>query len=235
MLVVQHEEECPPAWFGRWLVEAGCRLDVRRPYVPGEQLPGDLDGYDGLLVLGGHMGAYDDADFPWLTQVKSLVREAAADRVPVFGICLGHQLVTVALGGSVVVNPRGQQLGILPVGWCDQADEVLGSRPSAGVQWNNDVVDRLPDGAVVLAATPAGELQAARFAPSVWGVQLHPEADSAVVAPWAEQDRAEHGDVRIDLALAEVRAAEPELLEQWREVATAFARVARPAERVPTR
>ena len=41
VLVVQHEEECPPAWFGVWILEAGVALDVRKPYV-GEALPDDL-------------------------------------------------------------------------------------------------------------------------------------------------------------------------------------------------
>jgi GMP synthase (glutamine-hydrolysing) len=105
ILVVQHEDQCPPAWFGRWLGEAGCDLDVRRPYA-GSPLPDDLARHDAVLVLGGHMGAYDDQEFPWLTQVKVLVREAVTTAVPTFGICLGHQLITVALGGAVVVADR---------------------------------------------------------------------------------------------------------------------------------
>ena len=39
-----------------------------------------------------------------------------------------------------------------------------------------------PTGAVALATAPGGELQAARFAPSVWGVQWHPEVDDEVEA-----------------------------------------------------
>lgn len=222
MLVVQHEDECPPAWFGRWLEGAGCALDVRRPYA-GEQLPAELDEHDGMLVLGGHMGAYDDADFPWLAQVKALVRRAAESEVPVFGICLGHQLVTVALGGSVHRNPRGQQLGVLPVGWAEVDDPVLGSRPSAAIQWNDDVVESLPGGAVELARTADGEVQAARFAPTVWGVQSHPEADRTVVQQWAEDDRSRHPDAVIDAALAAVDEARSRLLAEWAPVAAAFA------------
>jgi GMP synthase (glutamine-hydrolysing) len=219
ILVVQHEEQCPPAWVGMWLAEAGCALDVRRPDL-GESLPEDLSGHDGLLVLGGHMGANDDAEFPWLGGVKALVREAAVGGVPTLGICLGHQLVAVALGGSVTVNPLGQQLGVLEIGW---SDKLLGERPRRGIQWNNDIVDRLPDGAVALARTERGELQAARFAGSVWGVQLHPEADVAVVTPWADADRATQGDALIDAALAEVATAVPEMHQEWEPVARRFA------------
>lgn len=226
LLVVQHEEQCPPAWFGRWLGDAGCDLDVRRPYA-GSPLPADLGNHDAMLVLGGHMGAYDDRQFPWLTQVKALVREAVDTAVPTFGICLGHQLITVALGGTVVVNPRGQQIGVLPIGWGEEPDELLGGAPGIGIQWNNDVVQDLPDGAVALARTPAGELQAARFAPAVWGVQAHPEADRHVVQPWADEDRRHQGDAVVDAALGEVEAAEAELLAGWEKVAAGFAGMVR--------
>lgn len=229
VLVVQHEDECPPAWFGRWIADAGCALDVRRPYA-GDELPDDLSGHHGLLVLGGHMGANDDADHPWLSGVKELVRDAVFSETPTFGICLGHQLVAVALGGTVERSPRGQQLGVLPVGWVgstDPEDPVLATRPAEGIQWNNDIVVELPPEARALAQTADGDLQVCRFAPTVWGVQLHPEADPDVVRPWADADRPQHGDVVIDAALAAVREASPRLLDQWRPVAERFAALVR--------
>ena len=84
VLVVQHQDDCPPALVGDWLVEAGCALDVRRPYA-GDELPADLSGHDALMVLGGSMGAHDDADHPWLTPTKALVRNAVATSTPTLG------------------------------------------------------------------------------------------------------------------------------------------------------
>lgn len=49
LLVLQHEDECPPGMLGRWWVEDGVRLDVRRPYA-GEPMPPDLVGHDGAVV-----------------------------------------------------------------------------------------------------------------------------------------------------------------------------------------
>ena len=236
VLVVEHEAQCPPGWMGQWLHEEGCAVDVRRPYR-GEELPERLDEHRSMLVLGGSMDAYSDERNPWLPQVKQLVRVAAESHVPTLGICLGHQLAAVALGGAVQANPRGQQIGVLEVGWSANAvhDPLLGDVAAArvAVQWNNDLVVVPPVGTEVLARTPAGELQAARFAPTVWGVQSHPEAGEEVVSAWAANDRdsaAERG-VDVDAYLAEVASAREELVSSWRPLAARFATMSREVAR----
>jgi GMP synthase (glutamine-hydrolysing) len=229
VLVVEHEAQCPPGWIGEWLVEAGRQLDVRRPYA-GDPLPDDLREHAGLVVLGGEMGAYDDAAHPWLSHVKKLVRESDPDGPPVLGICLGLQLAAVALGGEVRVNPLGQQIGVLDVGWTDAAatdpllGELAGRAHVPAVQWNCDVVTHLPEGAEPLARTPRGELQAARLAPHVWGVQWHPEAGVDIIAPWAEHDRdaAAARGVDLDGYVQDVADATDALRDAWQVMAQRF-------------
>jgi GMP synthase (glutamine-hydrolysing) len=219
VLVVEHEATCPPALFGAWLEEAGCELVVCRPYA-GDALP-TLAEYDALLVLGGSMAATGPE--AWLAPLRDLVTRAAASDVPTLGICLGHQVCAVAFGGTVEPNPRGQQLGLLDVGWTPAAaeDRLFGpwSTPRRGVQWNDDLVTRLPDDAVLLAATPHGEVQAARFAPTVWGVQWHPEATLEMIESWAVDEPGP----RADAGLAAVREAQSELELSWCDLGKAFA------------
>jgi GMP synthase (glutamine-hydrolysing) len=231
ILVVQHEADGPPGHVGRWLLEAGCQLDVRRAYAD-ELLPDDLDEHHGLLVLGGAMGADDDEQHPWLTPTKDLVRYAADAGVPTLGICLGHQLVATALGGRSVRNPRGQQIGLLDTGFSAAAadDPLLGAvsaRPRRGVHWNDDVVDPLPPGATLLAETAEGEVQAARFGPAMWGVQLHPEVDEGIVGGWMTDDeRTQLVDRGLDAdrILSDIEAARLELDQAWQPLAEGFAR-----------
>ncbi|HEU4515144.1 MAG TPA: type 1 glutamine amidotransferase [Nocardioidaceae bacterium] len=228
ILVVEHEAQCPSGWMGEWLDEAGCAVDVRRPYA-GDALPWRLDEHRSMLVLGGSMDAYSEDRFPWLADVKRLVRAAAEEHVPVLGICLGHQLAAVALGGAVRRNPRGQQIGVLEVGWAPAAasDPLLGAVSSArtAVQWNNDIVTIPPTATQVLARAGTGELQAARFAHTVWGVQCHPEAGADIVEEWAAQDRdsARERGVDVDEYVARVAAATHELRDSWKPLATSFA------------
>jgi len=229
VLVSQHAESVPPALFGDWLREAGCTLDVRR-CDRGDELPA-IKGYDGLLVLGGGMDAEDDRGHPWLPLVRRRIAEAAGAGLPTLGICLGLQLAALALGGTVGRNPNGVRLGLLPVGWgCEVLLDPLVDRIAGegrAVHWNQDVVLGLPAGAVVLARAPHGEVQMARLAPTVWGVQFHPEADAALVAAWATEEGTllTGTDLTAEQVVAQTAAARAELERAWRPLADAFARM----------
>jgi GMP synthase (glutamine-hydrolysing) len=230
LLVVQPEVDDPPHLFGAWLEEAGCLLDVVHPYA-GDPVP-TIDGYAGLLVMGGAMGAHDDEVLDWIGPVKELIRDAVSERVPTLGICLGHQLMGAALGGRVTPNPRGQQVGLIPVGWTDAAagDRLFGglATPRRGVQWNYDLVVEPPPGAVVLAQTERGELQVARYGPSAWGVQHHPEVDESIVGTWVtDSERGELADrgLDADALLREIKEARTELDHAWAPLAAGFADV----------
>ena len=233
-LVVEHEASCPPRLVGQWLEEVGARLEVCRPYA-GDTLPA-LTSYDAAVVLGGEMGANDDDTVAWLAPLKAGIRDAVAAGTPLLGICLGHQVMAVALGGRVERNPRGQVVGLQPVGWTEEAahDAWSGGRTGSevAIHWNNDVVVDLPDGAVVLARSPGGEVQAARLGPRAWGIQAHPEADADLVRRWAASERADHGALghAQDAVLAAIDAAGPALAGHWRPMVQRFAAIAAGSE-----
>ena len=228
--VVQHEVDCPPHLVGSWMADAGASLSVCHAYA-GEPLP-DPASYDALVVLGGAMGANDDATSPWLAPVRERIRQHADDGVPVLGICLGHQLAAVALGGTVEVNADGQTFGLRQLGWTPDAhlDRLMSTvaTPRRGVHWHDDIVTALPEGSVVLARAEGVEVQAARFAPTVWGVQHHPEVDAELIRPWAVADREVHAAQGLDaeVVLAEIDAARDELEAAWRPLAARFVEVA---------
>jgi GMP synthase (glutamine-hydrolysing) len=231
VLVVEHEDDDPIHLLGGWM--EGVDLTVRRAHL-GDPLPTTLEGYDGLVVMGGAMGAHDDEQAPWLPATRALIRVAAADRVPTLGICLGHQLCAVALGGEVSKNPRGRQLVLLEVGFGAAAvdDPLLGPvvGPRRAMHWNDDVVTRLPDGAVRLASASTGEVQAARHAETVWGVQWHPEVDDALIRRWAADGTL--APVDEERLLDELVRSRGELDEAWRPLAISLVSLVRAASRV---
>lgn len=230
--VIQHQPECPPALFGGWLDAAGAALQVFHP-ADGAELPEPAD-LAGLIVLGGEMGANDDQVAPWLPAVRALLREAATEGVPTLGICLSHQLAAVALGGTVIVNPLGKTRGVTPLGWTsDAADDRLfrsWDAPARVVHSNNDVVSELPPGAVVLARSPGGEVQAARFSATVWGVQWHPEVDHDTFAGWSRMEPPTP-EAEAEQQLADLDAARPDLDLAGQFLALRFAALAAERDR----
>jgi GMP synthase (glutamine-hydrolysing) len=221
VLVLQHEDDDPIHLMGTWM--NGVDLTACRPY-DGDAVPESIDGYDGLVVMGGAMGAHDDEKAPWLPAVRDLIGIAADARVPTLGICLGHQLCAVALGGEIVVNPQGRQLGLLDVGWTAEAvdDELMGALvgPRRAMHWNDDVVVDLPAGAVRLATASTGEVQAARHAPNVWGIQWHPEVDDELVAAWANEGGLDPSEK--ERLLDDLVRSRRDLDDWWRPLAERF-------------
>ena len=186
ILVVEHEAACPPHLFGA--LAGGGRLHARRycrPYA-GDALPA-LDGVRRAAGARRPMGANDDERTPWLRPgARTLIRDAVDAGIPTLGICLGHQLIAVALGGGSARNPRGQQVGLLPVGWTEAAaDDRAGSAPhrrrasrSSGTTTSSSPCC---PAARSWRGRRDGEVQVARYGPRAWGVQLHPEVDADVV------------------------------------------------------
>ena len=231
LLVVQHEPDTGPGWFGDWLTAEGLVLEVCHPYA-GEALPA-LTGYAGLLVLGGAMGPGDDDACPWLPATRALMADAVATDLPTFGICLGAELLVAGCGGAVRRGTGGPELGVLgvdldPAAAADPLFGALSGHPRV-LQWHWEEMAVLPAGAVRLASSPAYVNQAFRLGAAAWGVQGHPEVTGDIAAAWAREDSpllVAEGR-RPDDLVAEVRAAETELARTWRPLAEAFATVVR--------
>lgn len=229
LLILQHQESCPIGLFGPWLRDAGMEPHVI-PLHQGNAVPAMLGDHAGLVVLGGRMGAGDDAQVRWLPAVRALIATTVSAGQPFLGICLGHQLAAMALGGRVQRNPAGRARGLTVVhrtdaGRSDPLLSVIRDGASA-VQWNDDIVTVLPPGAVHLATSPDGTVQAARFGPRAWGVQFHPEVDAQIFASWtadAEHRAGQAVGVDPESVIASIAAAAPVLAQDWSPLARAFA------------
>lgn len=224
LLVVQHEADVPVGWLGEWWTALGVGLDVVRGDL-GEPVPDRLEHHDGLVVLGGPMGAGDDAVAPWLAPTRALVAHAVARGTPTLGVCLGHQLAALALGGRVGRSPTGRTLGLVPVRLTgDGHDDLLltGLGGQDALHHNDDVVLEVPSGATVLATLPDGRPQALRLGPAAWGVQFHPEASPEIFAAWLRWDFPDGVPAEQEQLLESVTAARESLRAAWRPLAERF-------------
>jgi GMP synthase (glutamine-hydrolysing) len=232
VLVVHNASTDPIGRFGEWLGEAGLELEI----VDGPQLPASLEGYAGLIVLGGPMGATEDDVAPWLSPERALLREAVSTEVPTLGICLGAQLLAVAHGGRVTVNPEGPELGAQLIAKRSAAatDPLFGPLPITPdvLQWHYDAVVALPAGARQLASSPVCDQQAFRLGRLAWGLQFHPEATTDMVRAWVEHDADRLDGYDLDRIVSRAAAIQDDLVEVWRPFAHAFAGVVRDPDAV---
>ena len=185
ILVLQHIACEPPAAFEDELRSRG--LDVTRVELDeGDPLP-DWREFPAIVVMGGPMGAYDEADHPWLVEEKQALRDAVDADVPVWGVCLGAQLLASALGARVYPGEQ-PEVGLLPVHLTGEAadDPVFRDAPSSfpALQWHGDTFD-LPEGATLLASSPAYPHQAFRVGRS-YGLQFHIEVPLELATEWGE-------------------------------------------------
>jgi GMP synthase-like glutamine amidotransferase len=232
-LVVEPAASDPVGRLGDWLTAAGLQLDV----VAEAQ---SLDGYGGLVVLGGPQSANDAS----LEPVRQLLRDAVTREVPTLGVCLGGQLLAAANGGRVQPSPEGPEIGAALVAKRQAAstDPLFGALPITPdvIQWHFDAITALPPGAVQLASSPVCEHQAFRLGRLAWGVQFHIETTPAVLRLWADEDAALLVDYDLELTLSRAVAVHDDLAEVWQPFARAFADVVRdpgsvpPARTVPT-
>ncbi|NJP90779.1 type 1 glutamine amidotransferase [Nonomuraea sp. FMUSA5-5] len=218
--VIEHEAEAGLGYLAQWL---GVACEVVRPYL-GEEVP--ERAADGLVVLGGAAAAWEDERSPWQPATRDLLRRAVDDATPTLAICLGAQLLTLACGGTVERGGNGLEVGAREVVALPAAatDPLLsGITTAVAIQYHQDAMTRLPDGAVPLMTGAQYPNQAYRLGEAAWAVQFHPEATPEIFASWT----ADSGLDAAEELNAGVKAAESALVATWRPAARAFADIVR--------
>jgi GMP synthase-like glutamine amidotransferase len=187
VLVFQHHDSEGPGTLGTFLRRDGGAFDTVH-FTHGDDIPA-LESYDQLWIMGGPMDVWDLKDHPWLAAEKTAIRQFVREiERPVLGVCLGHQLIADALGGTCgPLSPP--EIGVIPITLTAEAqtDPLFTGLPESWpcVQWHGVHVAELPEGAVNLGTSEQCGVQAARFAPRVWGIQGHIEVEAQTVRDWA--------------------------------------------------
>jgi len=136
-----------------------------------------------LIVLGGPIGAYEDAAYPFLRRELALIERRLRQQKPVLGICLGAQLMARALGARVY--PGTKELGWAPVALSAAGQRsclaAIGEAPV--LHWHGDTFD-LPEGAELLASTPATAHQAFAWQRHGLALQFHVETSATGLERW---------------------------------------------------
>jgi GMP synthase (glutamine-hydrolysing) len=181
VLVLQHVPWERPGILGDVLTEHSLTW-VSRSFLYGPA-PLRLSEIAGLAVLGGPMNAQD----PALAVEVDLVRAAVDAGIPLLAICLGHQILSTALGAELHVGAANEVgLGTVEVRVNDSVLGSAGSTPPV-LHWHHDVVEA-PDGATILASTAETPNQAFRLGDAIYSTQFHVEVDRHMLDRWLMVD-----------------------------------------------
>jgi GMP synthase-like glutamine amidotransferase len=183
---LQHVPFEGPAYLASWAQRRGYVLTStelwRNAIFPSR------DEYDGLFILGGPMNVYEDDKYPWLAPEKEFIAQAISQRKPVLGVCLGAQLLSVVLGGSVTKN-RHKEIGWFPVELTPAGRGCALFRDftdqSMAFHWHGDRFS-IPPRAIHIARSDGCDEQAFVYENHVVGLQFHLETMRENIAALVE-------------------------------------------------
>ena len=179
VLVMQHHPVENLGTIEQALTARGMKAEYVHSYA-GQPVPGDMEGYAGLVLMGGPMGVYESDRYPWLEDEMRLAERALKAELPVLGVCLGSQLLAAVLGSHVRKGEAPE------IGWYEvrlsglaAGDPLWKEAAAAGgrfqaFHWHGDIFD-LPEGARPLASSAQTKCQAFVYGPGAYGLLFHME------------------------------------------------------------
>ena len=152
LCVIQHHPLETPGYVLNWVQARGMQVQLLHAWEFNEAAK--WDEFDALIVLGGPYSVSDTSNLPWLAQELSWLKSCVAAKMPIFGICLGAQLLAHCLGAEVqpMTTPDlcpAAELGWVKIIMCDElaASAALAARP-------------VSQASVALAARPVSQASA---------------------------------------------------------------------------
>jgi GMP synthase-like glutamine amidotransferase len=182
---LQHVSFEDPGSILTWAKNRGCGVTNTPLYnYPKGGVPFPLmRDFDWLVIMGGPMNVYEEAEYPWLAEEKAFIKDAVDNGKLIIGLCLGAQLLSCVLGGAVARNPY-KEIGWFPVTLTPEARSLplfsfLPENPLV-FQWHGNTFS-IPPGAVLLAESGACKNQAFMYRERIFAFQFHLENTREII------------------------------------------------------
>jgi GMP synthase-like glutamine amidotransferase len=138
------------------------------------EFPSSIDVCDGWVITGSRHGAYEK--LPWMLRLQDFLQDCAVAQKKVVGICFGHQILAMALGGSVEKSDRGWGIGPQTYqlenapSWADDPNGCFTINAM-----HQDQVVKLPKNAQVIASSEFCPFAGLTYGSWAISFQAHPE------------------------------------------------------------
>jgi len=208
-----------PVMFADLLNRASDQLQYQTYSVIQGEMPNSVDACDGWLITGSRHGVYENLD--WMLELQGFIREIFAQKVPLVGICFGHQIIAQALGGQVEKSDKGWGVGVHhyridePQPWMKSGVDAV--RIYA---FHQDQVVTLAPQAKVFSSSQFCANAGLYYGDSIISVQAHPEfAEEYELALLKMYSGNVVPEADVDLALEQIltagEKADTQMLAEW--------------------
>jgi len=189
IIILQHIPIETPGYILDLMIKDGMKLTTIE-LDEGENIPEDLNEFDGMFCMGGPMDTWMEETYPWLIDEKEKIKHFVMDlKKPFLGFCLGCQLLGEVVGGKVVKSQL-PEIGVLDIEMQDacKQDKLFSSYSPKikALQWHSYEVQNLehnPD-VTVLASSPITKYQIFKYQNHAYGIQFHIEIKNDTVSQW---------------------------------------------------
>ena len=171
-------------WISSFIDSSSIEIDINHIYKNDSF---DESKYDAWIITGSAYSVNDDDN--WIDLLKNKIVYAYNHSIPILGICFGHQIISSALGGKVVENKKGWELGSyhIEINKYGKNHKIFKNIDSDDYFYfsHQDVVKQLPSNAIELAKNNMG-LQSFSINDIIFGIQFHPEFSVQVMEKYVE-------------------------------------------------
>jgi GMP synthase-like glutamine amidotransferase len=189
-------------------------------WIPHEEAPPALDGFDAAMVFGAYAQVDQQDIYPWLRAEKELVQALLGRGTPMLGVCFGSQLIAEACGAVVGPAERPE------IGWSEieltpegRDDPLLGFLPERFEGFGYHHYEwLLPPGAVALARSATGLQAFSLEGLPIWGIQFHAEITLADLNSWFDSWHDDPGAVATGLDPDAIRGESAQKIAAWNDI-----------------
>jgi GMP synthase-like glutamine amidotransferase len=143
--------------------------------INGEPLP-DPATLHAILITGSPAGVYDELG--WIAPLEDFVRRAYAGKIPMAGVCFGHQLMAQALGGIVRKSEKGWGIGRHVYDVAPGNGVIAGKHIAIAASHQDQVIEPPPGARTILSSAFTEHAGLLYGNGSALSVQPHPEFDA---------------------------------------------------------
>ena len=189
IIILQHIPIETPGYILDLMIKDGMKLTTIE-LDEGENIPEDLNEFDGMFCMGGPMDTWMEKDYQWLIDEKKRIKEFVVDlKKPYLGFCLGCQLLGEVIGGRVVKS-NNSEIGMLNIDFSEnKKNDLLFSKfpeKITSLQWHSYEVRNLESNkdVTLIASSPETKYQIFKYQNHAYGIQFHIEVKDTTVNDW---------------------------------------------------